>query len=213
MNVIQSSVSNLPAGTYRLQVSDNTSCGGYDTLITLSEPDMAVEAIFIMKQDTVQLENGLVEVTFSNQSTNASSFQWVIDGDTLHEFAPTVYFTESGNFDILLIANAGNCQNEATQTLVVLGEDSTSIGIEATLPSGMILQKTPVGYTILSTEVNWMLAECKLVDMNGKVLNVAIKKSDVSIEVDLTNYSNAVYLLSITENGKAPIVLKLTDSK
>lgn len=68
------------------------------------------------------------DVTFTNTSINASEYQWTFpDGTTSTVTSPSYTFTEPGTYTITLLAiNPGTCNGEdqTTQTIVVLGEQS-----------------------------------------------------------------------------------------
>jgi Zn-dependent metalloprotease len=57
-----------------------------------------------------------ITITFTNQSTNASTFIWNFgDGTTSNEIHPSHTFTKTGNYSIQLIANGGvNCGKNDT---------------------------------------------------------------------------------------------------
>lgn len=208
-NVISSSLFNLAAGIYHLHVTDNSSCGGYDTIITITEPETATEALFFMKADTVQLENGLVEVAFSNQSINANAYQWIIDGDTLFDFSPTIYFTQSGNYTVELYANNGNCLDTIAKTLIVVDEDSTQTAVSNVLPEGVVVQRTANGFSVNSSTINWNSTKVAVFDVTGKEIKPIIRTAQNGIEVDLSTLPRAVYFLRIAEKETQPITLKL----
>ena len=72
------------------------------------------------------LTNVPLNVTFTNASTNATSYSWVFgDGNTSTAVNPTDIYNTSGSYTVVLTANNGACSDTATAIIVI--NDNTSI--------------------------------------------------------------------------------------
>lgn len=61
-------------------------------------------------------------VSITNTSSNASSYSWNFgNGQSTQPTPPTVTYTNSGTFQIVLIASNGVCQDTASITITVVG--------------------------------------------------------------------------------------------
>ncbi|GAA4334770.1 hypothetical protein GCM10023149_42340 [Mucilaginibacter gynuensis] len=79
-------------------------------------------------------------VVFSNESVNADSYKWVINGQTLYDHNPKYTFTKAGDYVVTLTAKKGN--NEASFSDVVKVEANND-------PiAGFVLAYHPYPYTV-----------------------------------------------------------------
>ncbi len=91
---------NLAPGTYAVSVVDDLGCTWDSTVVIPLNP--LQEAAF-----TANPEAGYspLQVALTNQSTNSTSYQWLIDGENFSNSENTSYtFPDSGLFEIALVA-------------------------------------------------------------------------------------------------------------
>ena len=117
----------LAAGSYDIAVNSAQGCVWDSTITVPLNPTQ--EADF-----TPNPSSGFspLEVFFDNQSTGASDYLWLIDGEEISSSENLLYnFPDSGSFEISLIAflNEESCADTATFTLRV------DQGIEVMLPN------------------------------------------------------------------------------
>ena len=94
-------ITGLIAGEYILLVTDANGCTGTGMAI-ISQPVNVFEALFTVNPDT-----GLqpLDIALTNTSLGATSYEWIFgDGDGSTAFSPTHTYTDSGAFDIILVA-------------------------------------------------------------------------------------------------------------
>jgi gliding motility-associated-like protein len=89
----------LAAGNYTLTITGTNGCA-FDTLITLPDT-LLVNALF-----TANPQEGTAPLTvqFTNQSSNATDYVWLINGETFTTENITYTFNQSGNYTATLIA-------------------------------------------------------------------------------------------------------------
>lgn len=109
------------SGTYKITLkATNTSLSDtYESSITLSKP--APQAKFSYST------NGLLEVTFQNQSSNAESYSWDFgNGKTSTLTDPTVTYSSEGTYSVSLTANNGEITDTYKQTISVSYKQPTA---------------------------------------------------------------------------------------
>ncbi|RYZ99220.1 MAG: hypothetical protein EOP47_17365 [Sphingobacteriaceae bacterium] len=79
-------------------------------------------------------------VTFNNESVNALSYKWVINGNNYYDTHPTVTFYKAGTFTVKLTGINGN--EEATYT------DEVTITANNNPQAGFVLAYHPFPYTV-----------------------------------------------------------------
>ncbi|MEM7550565.1 MAG: PKD domain-containing protein [Bacteroidota bacterium] len=112
-----------PSHTYK-------DLGNYNVSLTLKN---AVDECTITKSDAVTFTEPVPdfrlsrsaycaddEITISNRSVNADSYQWFVNGDTIADVNPTVSFPERGEFNITLNAiDEDGCTNEIVRMATI----------------------------------------------------------------------------------------------
>ncbi len=112
----EQTINDLTAGEYILLVTDANGCTS-TAMAIISEPVNPLVADFTLNPDT-----GLqpLEVTFTNTSVGASSYEWTFgDGTTSTETNPVYTYQDSGAFTVMLVAY--DSITGCTDTLVMMG--------------------------------------------------------------------------------------------
>jgi gliding motility-associated-like protein len=118
-----------PGGTYSLQVTDANGChaisaGGVP--VTYSVPAIAKPVISFSTTPNPATGYIPLAVTFSNQTTGATSYIWTFgDGNTSTTISPTYTYNNVGTYTVMLIASNGVCKD--TATTIVISEVATTI--------------------------------------------------------------------------------------
>jgi PKD repeat protein len=106
---------NQTAGNHTLQIATNNGCS-IDTLLTVAEINNVVA------QFTASPTSGDVPLTvnFTNQSANATNYNWYIENDTLNTPQANHTFDTSGVFTVTLVAynTFPQCSDTAQVTIV-----------------------------------------------------------------------------------------------
>jgi gliding motility-associated-like protein len=114
--VTTASLSSLQAGTYQVNVSSSNGCAATATY-TINNLAQAVTASF-----SPSVTNGLAPLTinFSNQSSNANTYQWDFgDGNRSSENNPSHIYSSPGTYTVTVLATNGVCSDIAYGLVVV----------------------------------------------------------------------------------------------
>jgi gliding motility-associated-like protein len=107
---------NLPAGNYQVTVTDANGCTN-NTLTTITT-GQGVSANFMSSPFS---GGAPLFVNFINQSQGATQYQWWFgNGDSSLLPNPSVLYTQTGNYLVMLIASNGFCTDTAYATIEVL---------------------------------------------------------------------------------------------
>lgn len=140
-------------------------------------------------------------VTFTNLSTNANSYQWSFgDGGTDSVASPIHAYAASGSFPVTLIVSNGCTRDTLTDTLLVI-----VVGTEAASPLKMELFPSPGnGHLNLQSEIPDVGAvTVRVHDAQGREVWKATKEAVISkleMEIDLGGLPAGAYSITL-ENG------------
>jgi hypothetical protein len=168
----------LAAGEHVLTTIDSHGCKT-DTMVFIDEVNTTV-AHFSASPQSGDVP---LEVTLTNQSTNATHYIWHIAGDTLHttSTAPFTHtYTTDGSFDIALIAYHTHAHCSDTTAMHVVAKYPFTI-IAPTLYSGIM---TGAPYSIYTSGVNNL--EYKLFSADGRLIQI-IKATPTAGHLPLWN--------------------------
>lgn len=113
------------AGLYSAVITDAAGCQDSTTVEVLAAPQ--VEAASSVSDPVISLIDGVAEVTFTNESTGATGYQWNFgDGGSSTEVEPMHGYTEAGSYTVGL--NAWNDYCSDTHQMVVTVEVVSSVG-------------------------------------------------------------------------------------
>jgi PKD repeat protein len=110
-------VSPMQTTVYTVSVTDVNGCEGNDASVTVSVFDAPSVSFTYEADDPCEMP---VTVAFSNTTQGATTFEWLILGQTYTEENPVVTFPQPGNYAATLIASSGEgCTASVTQQVVV----------------------------------------------------------------------------------------------
>jgi len=112
-----SDFNNLPPGTYPVSVTDALGCS-WDSMATIGLNTVQTAAF----TPNPTSGDSPLTVYFANQSTNATGYQWLVDGEPFSTGFNAIYtFADSGYFEVSLVAWVGvpSCADTATYLIRV----------------------------------------------------------------------------------------------
>ncbi len=185
--------------TYTVTVTNAVGCSDIASLLITVIPSPI--AAFSVQDTTLDLPNAFA--TFTNSSTNASSYEWDFgDGNSAFDFEPWHTYTVEGYFSVYLYATSATC---GTDTLVMPNYIHVSNPDNiANISSNTIMLVSPnpfsKGFTIyLNDKINPEVL-ISITDMLGR--NVFFAKEQnmngvIHINNLENNFANGIYTLQI----------------
>ncbi|GAB5418580.1 MAG: hypothetical protein Crog4KO_03370 [Crocinitomicaceae bacterium] len=126
-------------------------------------------------------------VDFTNESSAAESYLWIVDGDTVASSVNLSYnFSEAGSIDVSLIATNTACENETLQNFTVTAAPSVNLGNDTTICSSCsdtLIAPSGAGYSY-----QWYYNG----SFNGNVSDMNIAASAGEYVVEVTNAEGCV---------------------
>lgn len=131
------------------------------------------------------------EIQFVNQSTKALNYQWDFgDGTTSTLKHPTHTYVSNGNFTVTLVAESP-CDTDTKAAEYIINLASLDQGSS---PSFQFKSLAPGKYVLTTVRT---LSNVFITTLDGKKLNMH-SDSEMHFPIDLTNYSNGIYLLNFS---------------
>lgn len=121
-------ITNILPGTYTLTTTDYAGCT-YQNIFSISEVN-PVTANFSIQTATSNYIAPLY-VSFSNNTTGATNYTWYFPTTIATTYNTNYTFNDAGTYTVTLIAynNLQQCADTATQTIIVLPQDTAGIFI------------------------------------------------------------------------------------
>ena len=201
------SITVTSTGNYTVTTTNADACAGVGssapTAITFGTTPTA-NATFTV--------NGNV-VTFTNTSTDATSYSWdFADFSGSSAASPVHAFAANGSYEVVLTAINGNCTSTFTITIAI------SVGLEEfTGLTEVVLFPNPTsGETVLtfSSETN-ETAQTMIIDQLGKVVSsssIEVNAGANTLAIDANQLGNGMYTL-LLNTGRGSIVRKMIVQK
>jgi len=192
--------SGLAAGSYILTLTDAAGCAHTES-IDVNQPDEIV-AVITPSASHIYLSDG-GWASFANQSTGATDFTWDFgDGSPVfHGLTAAHQYTASGLYTITLTARNGLCES-STQQLLFVEQNPTGIqsvdlksGVNVTSENGKVKLQFNLPYErVVDIQINNILGQ--------EVYHTShFKDSKNTMEAELTNCSEGLFLLNITQDN------------
>lgn len=130
-------------------ILSTSSCSGYSVTVTGAGCDVVAD--FTASSNTVCAGS---EVSFTNTSTDATDYEWEIDGTQFSTDENPVYtFSDPGTYEITLIASDANCSETTSQTIEVYPIPDAIITLDPA--SDLIVnQEVDINFTTTNTDAN-----------------------------------------------------------
>jgi len=196
-----SSINVFNSGLYEIIVSDSSNCR---LSRQISVRISLVNAAFLPSADTVYLDID-PEVSFTNNSTEASSYFWDFGNGTTSELVePSVTYSSAGEKQVVLIAyDTYNCTDTASHIIHVF----VNTGIDGLSSYGYInLYPNPAGNKLFVSLKDF--PEGKITFEITSIHGVIIYKEQINSigsfivqEIDVNDFSPGLYLISIKHKG------------
>lgn len=206
------SISFTTNGTYTISLTA-MGTGGTDVISSNCTINVvpAPSAIASPSEDTVYVSNGIV--SFSNSSTEATSFEWDFgDGNSSSDVNPWNEYLTAGNYSVELIASNSFCPEDTiTIPIVVLEsvtivelEDNSSVEIYPN-PASSELNVSIVAKTTSSYSISLLSIEGKTIHNFPKL--AAIEGTNNFI-LDLTSIqlSRGIFLLKLSTEHNSEFI-------
>ncbi|GAB4248237.1 MAG: hypothetical protein Kow0079_00280 [Vicingaceae bacterium] len=193
---------NLPNSTYYIETSAN-GVTEHDTVKI--DNGIQVIADIATSSDTFLLSNSEAQVTFNNNSLNATDFLWDYDNGNIDTsiIGQTSYNSE-GTYQVSLTAFNGNCQATTFKTIYIVNPVVTSIE-----------DKNPINTANIYFANNALhidnvnnIKNISLIDLSGKTIwyNTSIHTNQIEIN---QNIATGIYLAKITLEDNQTVVKKI----
>jgi hypothetical protein len=192
-------LSNIPSGTYVLNVTDGNNCVASE-VYSVSSP-ASVSSYFSLSSDTFYSAS----ITFPNNSVNANSYVWNFgDGATSSLSSPSYHYLDTGVYVVSLLAIGVGCSDNFSKTIYIkenlisgVGEfESKKIAVYPNPNQGVInvLLKDPKQISSLKIYNN----------MGEKIAELVLLKTLNTI--DLTTVANGVYHIKLYDLSNKEIL-------
>jgi PKD repeat protein len=206
-NATTQSITVTSAGNYTVTTTNADACAGVGT----SAPTAITFGTTPTANATYTVSGNVV--TFTNTSTDATTYSWDFDDFSGSSAASPVHaFAANGSYDVVLTAINGNCTSTFTITIAI------SVGLEEfTGLTEVVLFPNPTnGDAVLtfSSETNES-AQTMIIDQLGKVVSsrsIEIQTGVNTVAINADQLGNGMYTL-LLNTGRGSIVRKMIVQK
>jgi PKD repeat protein len=181
---------NLAPGVYNLQITDANTCN-YNQAFTIEEINPVTAAFIANPQQGVAPLN----VNFTNQSTGANLYQWLVNTQTFESFNLNYTFDTAGTYPVQLIATYNEPQCADTAQKVIVVENDFSVIIPTLFHS---------------TQGSWGITTSNVVQIKAQVYN-AIGQLIHQSQQTANNGPNLIWPADENATGYYFYRLQLTD--
>jgi PKD repeat protein len=201
------SITVTSTGNYTVTTTNADACAGVGT----SSPTAITFGTTPTANATFTVSGNVV--TFTNTSTDATSYSWdFADFSGSSAASPVHAFAANGSYDVVLTAINGNCTSTFTITVAI------TVGLEEfTGLTEVVLFPNPTsGETVLtfSSETN-ETAQTMIIDQLGKVVSsssIEVNAGANTLAIDANQLGNGMYTL-LLNTGRGSIVRKMIVQK
>jgi hypothetical protein len=203
-------LNNLSGSTYSVEVSTVGMCDNNTSVFALTP--IVIPIASFLSEDTTNLAFGAA-VNFTNTSTNSTSDYWDFgDGVGFSTATSPVYnYTTVGTFTASLISTSSTGCNDTTSKKIIVVSDPFAGIISYQNNSSLIVKTIDLNEYLIqqkldgNTDLNF-----KVTDATGRlIMDYGNSKSDkIELRVDLRNYAQGIYFLTILANNQ-PTIVKL----
>lgn len=195
---------------YDWEIEYQEPCGRTPITVPISQNGDAPIASFSVSADSINLDSGNGEITFTDNSQDAESWHWDFgDGNASTETSPTHTYTEIGTYYVsLTVLNADGCPGSVIDTIEVTGFDPTPTSEPIKNDKFLVFPNPTSDIINVYFELEQMQqVELTLVDLYGRTLqNVPYQSiQEGSIELNLQGLSSGFYYLLLKIDDKLSI--------
>lgn len=192
--VMYDTLSNLANGIYTIETTD-ALCGNTIDTVELTNP-LPIIATFTTAKDTFAINE---QVNFNNQSTNAINYLWNFgDGNTSTLASPAHVYMQPGSYLAKLTASQNsNCYQEIDKLITV---SNTVVSVDEITPNEVKIW-TIDNYIQMKFLDTKKYTEVEIRDLSGKLIFSKNIANTTYEKVNTTNWSEAVYLVTLLNNN------------
>ncbi|MBX7050850.1 MAG: T9SS type A sorting domain-containing protein [Flavobacteriales bacterium] len=202
MNETSQTIEATEEGAYTVTVTNADQCDGVGTSnFVFIQVNPTPTANF-----TFDFDFGSGTYDFSNNSTNATSYSWNFgDGNTSSEVNPIHTYNASGDYEVVLTATNGDCDDVYTFTLMNVG--LTEVGSSEQF---MVYPNPTNGDATLSiSSINHTSAQYQVFDMTGKQVWMS-GILDISGEriftIPASTFGSGIYIVKVVVGDKTETI-------
>lgn len=196
-------------GIYTVTVTNTDPCDGVGT--------SAQTVVFVNATPTATATSSINgnTVTFTNNSTGATTYAWDFgDGNNSTLANPVYTYAGGGNYTVTLTATNGNCSDVFTINL-----NSVSVGEELTMVENISIYPNPANQ---DATLNVVLTDSKsfdvmMLDITGKlVFNQNISNTNIGenrVNIPVSEIENGIYFVRILFENNQSEIIKLMVNK
>lgn len=195
-------LSNLANGIYTIETTD-ALCGNTIDTVELTNP-LPIVATFTTAKDTFAINE---QVNFNNQSTNAINYLWNFgDGNTSTLASPAHAYMQPGSYLAKLRASQNsNCYQEIDKLITV---SNTVVSVDE-ITSNEIKIWTIDNYIQMEFLATKKYTEVEIRDLSGKLIFSKNIANSTYEKINTTNWSEAVYLVTLLDNNREKEIKKV----
>lgn len=193
-------INGLTAGSYAYTITDGAGCIRSSSVEVTEVTD--VLATFSVEDQTIVLdENGQAEISFTNMTTGANTYEWSFGEGTQSDLEnPSHTYTEPGSFTVSLYATNEDCDDY--QQLIITVEQFSSVSEQELGDQvNILLDNNTVRITSNGTLGSDKI-EVTVYDLLGKVVSSTTDTFAETNEIRLNlDEANALYVVSVVNSS------------
>jgi hypothetical protein len=193
-------------GTHYIRVQTSLGeCVAYSDIITFE----SIESPEVFAGDNLALCDTVLVHLFSEATASTSNVNWISSGsgsfNNSTALNPMYSFSAAdlvaGSVDFILIVDNGTCTNADTMTIIF--DNCNSIAKTKTLNSNVSVYPNPTNGMVNIKLANESKAFVNISNSVGQIVKSEVINN--STLVDLSNFENGVYTISVIENNQVSI--------
>lgn len=183
---------NLNPGTYIIKTNQTVCANSIDT-ISIVDERIEVSADFVLSNDTVFLSESTI-LSPINISVNAENYHWLTQNEVYTDFAPNINVSDTGYFQLQLIAQTGTCTDTISNNYWVVNQ--SPLGIKNINQKALIIYQNKDNIILkCNSKKDFSIS---IFDIKGaQVLSNNYLCENNEILIPVSRFNTGVYLLKL----------------